>query len=138
MLAEILGSSVDAQAVNGGPQVELGSGRVAAEAAVAMTAEMDREDPALRRGVSVDRTRAAQTRTLARRGHEVQQAQHLLDSDVAANLLQIDSRHGSPGRIKSVGVGLRANREEAQVLTPLVWEAASRLWRPCEVRERVA
>jgi hypothetical protein len=30
----------------------------------------------------------------------------LLDSDFAANLLQIDSRHGSPGRMKSVGVEL--------------------------------
>jgi hypothetical protein len=35
----------------------------------------------------MNRTRTAQTRTLARHGHVTQQAQHLLDSDFAANLL---------------------------------------------------
>jgi hypothetical protein len=59
MLTEIAGGSVDAQTVNGGPQVELGSRRATAEATVAMTAEMDREDPASRRGVAMDRARAA-------------------------------------------------------------------------------
>ena len=134
MLTKILGGSVDVQVVNGGPQIELGSGRVAAEATVAMAAEMYREDPAPRRGAAMDRAGAAQTRPLARRGREVQQAQHLLDLDFAANLLQIDSRHGSPGRMESVGVGLGANREEAKVVTAWVWEALSPLCRPCGAR----
>ncbi len=72
MLAEMLGGSVDAQIVDSSPQVELGSGGVAAEAAVAMIAKMDREGPASRPGVTMDRAGAAQTRTLAGRGHEVQ------------------------------------------------------------------
>ena len=37
MLAEILGGCIDAQAVNASPQVELGSGGVAAEAAVTVS-----------------------------------------------------------------------------------------------------
>ena len=82
----------------------------------------------------MDRTRAAQSRTLARRGRVVQQAQHLLDSDRVANLLQIDSRHGSLGGMKSVGVGLRGNREEAPVVTAAVWEAPSPLCHPCGAR----
>ena len=48
MVAEISSGCVDAQTVDGGPQVEMRSGRVATEAAVAMAAEMDGEDPALR------------------------------------------------------------------------------------------
>jgi hypothetical protein len=45
--------------VDGGPQIELRSGRVASEAAVTMAAEMDGEDPASRMTVAMDRARAA-------------------------------------------------------------------------------
>ena len=72
---EILGGCVDAQIVDGGPQIELRSGRVATEAAVTMAAEMDGEDPALRPAVAMDRAWAAQARTTAGRGHEAQQVQ---------------------------------------------------------------
>ena len=82
----------------------------------------------------MNRTRTAQTRTLARHGHVTQQAQHLLDSDFAANLLQIDSRHGAPGRMKSTGLGFHTNREEAQVLTVSLGEVPSPLCRPCGAR----
>ena len=82
MLTEIPGGGVDAQTVDGSPQVELGSGGVAAEAAVAMAAEMDREDPASRSGVTMDRAWAAEARTLRARGHEAHQVQHLLDGDL--------------------------------------------------------
>jgi len=52
-----------------------------------MTAKVDREDPAWRPGVTMDRTGAAQTQTFAGRGREVQQLQHLLDCDLATHLL---------------------------------------------------
>jgi hypothetical protein len=54
-IAEIPGGGVDAQIVDGGPQVELRSRRAATEATVAMAAEMDGEDPALHMAVAVDR-----------------------------------------------------------------------------------
>ena len=85
-VAEIPGGGVDAQIVDGGPQVELRSRRVATEATVAMAAEMDGEDPALHVAVAMDRARATQARTTAGRGHEAQQVQHLLDGDLAADL----------------------------------------------------
>jgi hypothetical protein len=40
-VTEILGGCKDAEIMDGGPQVELRSGRVATEAAVTMAAEMD-------------------------------------------------------------------------------------------------
>ena len=104
-MTEIPSGYADVQIVDGGPQVELRSGRVAAEAAVTMTAEVDGEDPALRTAVAMDRTRATQARTTAGRGHEAQQVQHLPDSDLAANLPQINSRHGSPGSTEITRVG---------------------------------
>ena len=58
-MTEISGGGIDAQIVDGGPQVELRSRRVAAEATVAMAAEMDGEDPALHVAVTVDRAWAA-------------------------------------------------------------------------------
>ena len=102
---EIPGGCVDAQIVDGGPQVELRSGRVATEAAVMMAAEVDGEDPALRAAVAMDRTRATQARTTAGRRHEAQQVQHLPDGDLTANLPQINSRHESPGSKEIARVG---------------------------------
>ena len=92
-MTEISGGGVNAQIVDGGPQVELCSRRVATEAAEAMAAEMDREDPALRLVVTVDWAGAAQARTVAGCGHEAQQVQYLLDGDLAADLPQINFRH---------------------------------------------
>ena len=103
MLTEIPSGGVDAQTVDRGPEVELGSGRVAAEATVTMTAKMDREDSASRLAVTMDRAGAAQTPAHASRGREVQQFQYLLDGDVVAEELQIDSRHGSPGSMEQRG-----------------------------------
>ncbi len=42
-----------------------------------------------------------ETRTCAGPGHELQQFQYLLDGDLAAELLQIDSRHGSPASMEN-------------------------------------
>ena len=93
-MTEIPGGCEDAEIMDGGPQVELRSGRVATEAAVTMTAEVDREDPTLRTAVAMDRTRATQARTTAGRRHEAQQVQHLLDGDLVAEVPQVDARHG--------------------------------------------
>jgi hypothetical protein len=47
-VTEIPGGRVDAEIMDGSPQVELRSDGVAAETAVTMVTEMDGEDPALR------------------------------------------------------------------------------------------
>ena len=103
MLAEIPSGGVDVQTVDRGPEIELGSGRVAVEATVTMTAQMDREDSASRLAVVMDRAGAAQTWARASRGREVQQFQYLLDGDLVAEELQIDSWHGSPGSMGQRG-----------------------------------
>lgn len=123
--AEVGSGGGDGQAVDGGPQVELGSGGMAVEAAVTVAAEMDGEDSAARPGVAVDRAGATQARAAACGGNEVQQVQHLPDWDLRTNLLEVDPRHDAPGRADHAdAIGSRPNREEAKVFTPLTCLAA--------------
>ena len=129
-VTEIPGGCVNAQIVDGGPQVELRSRRVATEAAEAMAAEMDREDPALRTGSRRGLGMGREARTAAGCGHEAQQVQHLLDGDLAADLPQIDSRH----ELRRRSLLLGPNREEAQVFMASVGEAAWPLCHPCWAR----
>jgi hypothetical protein len=88
MVTEILSGLVDlGQPVDGGPQLDLVPSRVAAEAVIAVTAEMHREDAASCVAATVDGTWAAQPWPHASRGRELQQVQYLLDADLATEAL---------------------------------------------------
>ena len=76
-----------------GPQVELASGGMALEAAVAMRRQIDPEVAALGTVGLVDRARAAEPTAVAATGDEAQERQDLLDRDLRAQLGKVDGWH---------------------------------------------
>jgi hypothetical protein len=81
-LAEIFGRGMDRKVLCCRPQVELASGGMALEAAVAMGRQIDPKVTALRMARLVDGARAAEPTAVAATWDEAQERQDLLDRDL--------------------------------------------------------
>ena len=81
-----------------GPQIELASGRVALEAAVAIGRQINPEFAALGTAGLVDRTRAAEPTAVVATGDEAQERQDLLDGDLRSQHGKVDGWHGRRSR----------------------------------------
>jgi len=93
------------------PQVELTSGGMALEAAVAVSRQIDPEVAALAVAGLVYRARAAEPMAIAMTGDEAQERQDLLDRDLRTQLGEIDGWHDR--RIRQS----MPDREEDRVIT---------------------
>ena len=79
--AEVFGRGMDWEVLGRRPQVELASGGMALEAAVAMGGQIDPEVTALGMARLVDGARAAEPMAVAATWDEAQERQDLLDRD---------------------------------------------------------
>ena len=107
--------------MGGCPQVELASGGMALEAAVAIRRQIDPEVTALAAAGSVYRARAAEIMAIAATGDEAQECQDLPDGDLRSQLGKVDGWHDQ--RIQRS----RTNREEDRVITPWPFATVS-IW----------
>lgn len=82
VVTEIFGCGVNGEMVDGGPEVELASGGMAFEAAVAVSLQIDPELAASGVRGAMDRARTTQPSAVAATGHKAYQQQDLLDGDL--------------------------------------------------------
>ena len=115
--AEVFGCGMHGEVMGGRPQVELASGGMALEAAVAMRRQIGPEVAALRTAGLVYRARATEPTAVAATGDEAQERQDLLDRDLRSQLGKVDGWHDQ--RIRQS----RPGREEDRVINP--WPSAA-------------
>ena len=128
MLTEFFGCGMSGETTGRCPQVELASGGMALEAAVAIRRQIDPEVAALRTAGLVDRARATEPMAIAATGHEAQKCQDLPHGNLRSQLGKVNGWHDQ--RILQT----RPNREEDRVIIPLLFAAVS-IW---AFRQRVA
>jgi hypothetical protein len=82
VVAEVYGCGVDGEMMDRRPEVELASGRMALEAAVAVSFQIGPELTASGMPAAMDRARTTQPSAVAATGHIAYEQQDLLDRDL--------------------------------------------------------